>query len=81
MPESGIMSWLDISRLGSSEEVAGYLLKEAKILVNSGSGYGKQGEGHIRIITGCFYEDVDAVKALERIKTALTDLAKKKGII
>lgn len=80
MPESGIMSWLDVSQLGSSKEVVEYLLKEAKILVNSGSGYGKQGEGYIRIITGCFYEDSDAIRVLELIKTALTELAKKKGI-
>ena len=57
-----------------------YLLKEAKVLVNSGTGYGEQGGGYIRIITSCFYEDSHAIGALENIKNALTDLAKKKGV-
>lgn len=80
LPETGFMSWLDISQLGTSEEVACYLLKEARILVNSGSSYGNRGEGFIRIITGSFFEDSDATEAFNQIKTALTSLAESKGI-
>jgi len=81
MPESGILSWLNISQLGTSEEVASYILKEAKVLVNEGIPYGKQGEGHIRIVSGCFKDDKDAINALNRIKDALTKLGKERGII
>ena len=81
MSESGILSWLDISALGTSQEVADYLLEHAKIMVNQGTPYGKQGEGHIRIVTACFAKDEDAVLRYERIKAALTQLAKEKGII
>lgn len=80
MSESGILSWLNISQLGTSEEVASYILKEAKILVNEGTPYGSQGEGYIRIITACFNKDEDAINAFNRIKVALTNLAKEKNI-
>jgi aspartate/methionine/tyrosine aminotransferase len=81
MSESGILSWLDVSALGTSQEVADYLLEHAKIMVNQGTPYGKQGEGHIRIVTACFAKDEDAVLRYERIKAALTQMAKEKGII
>ena len=32
MPESGILAWLDISQLGTSAEVASYILSHAHIL-------------------------------------------------
>ena len=78
--ESGILSWLNISRLGSSEEVANYLMTHAKIMVNQGTPYGAHGEGHIRIVTACFASDEDAAKRFQRIRDALTALAKEKGI-
>jgi aspartate/methionine/tyrosine aminotransferase len=81
MPESGILSWLDVSRLGTSEEVADYILKEAKILVNEGRTYGNQGEGFLRIVSACFRNEDDAVERLERIKSALLKLAREKGEI
>lgn len=81
MSESGILSWLDISALGTSQEVADYLLEHAKIMVNQGTPYGAQGEGHIRIVTACFARDEDALIRFERIKAALTELAKTKGLI
>jgi len=80
VPESGILSWLNISQLGTSEEVAAYILKEAKILVNEGTPYGSQGEGHIRLVSACFSDDSDAIDAFNRIKAALTKLAMEKGI-
>lgn len=79
--ESGFLSWVNVSKLGSSEEIAEYILKEAKILVNEGSRYGEQGKGYIRIVTGCFKDDKDAINALNRIRNALMKLAKVKGII
>ncbi len=81
MSESGILSWLDISALGTAEEVSEYLMKHANVMVNQGNPYGEQGKGHLRIVTACFAKDEDAVLRFERIKAALTQLAKEKGII
>ncbi len=72
--ESGILTWLNIERLGTSEEVSAYLLKEANVLVNDGTFYGEQGSGHLRIVTGCFKHDEDAIRIFERMKKALIKL-------
>ena len=81
MSESGILSWIDISALGTCEEVANYIMEKARIMVNQGLPYGSMGEGHLRIVTACFASDEVARERFERIKAALTDLAKAKGII
>lgn len=76
--ESGILAWLNVSKLGTSEEVANYILKEAKILVNEGTPYGINGEGYLRIVYACFMEDAKAREAYTRIKNALIKLGKEK---
>ncbi|OQB23853.1 MAG: LL-diaminopimelate aminotransferase [Firmicutes bacterium ADurb.Bin182] len=80
LSESGFLSWLNISRLGTSAEIVSYLIREAKVVVNEGTPYGAQGEGYIRIVHGCFKDEKRAVNAYVRIKEALTKLAKEKGI-
>ncbi len=80
MSESGILSWLDVSRLGSAEEVAAYLLEHAKVLVNAGTPYGEQGKGHIRIVTSCFADDRKADEVFSRIESSLRILAETKRI-
>ncbi len=81
MSESGILSWVNIKKLGTSEEVANYIMNEANIMVNQGVPYGSEGEGYLRIVTACFMKDEDAVMRFERIRDALTKLAKEKGIV
>lgn len=78
--ESGILSWLNISKLGTSEEIVNYLMEYANIMVNQGTPYGSMGEGHIRIVTACFADDAEAAEKFHNIKNALTQLAKEKGI-
>ena len=78
--ESGILSWLNVSALGTSAEVADYIRDHANIMVNQGTPYGAQGEGHIRIVTACFADDEEAAGRFRDIKRALTELAKEKGI-
>jgi len=80
LPESGFLSWLNISRLGTSAEVAAYLLREARVVVNEGTPYGQCGEGYIRIVHGCFKEEARALAAYHRIQGALTKLAAEKGV-
>lgn len=79
--ESGILSWLDVSRLGSSDEVVAFLLEHAKVLVNSGVPYGTQGEGHIRVVTSCFADDAKAMEVFSRMADALSLLARKNHLI
>lgn len=81
MSESGILTWMDISRIGTSEEVADYLMRKAAIMVNQGTPYGSQGKGYIRIVTACFAKDEDCIIRLNRIKDTLTHLAESKGIM
>jgi len=80
MPESGILAWLDVSKLGTSEEVVKYILDEAKILLNDGRAYGAQGEGFLRIVTACFKEEAEAAERLERVRNALLNLARERGV-
>jgi len=77
-PESGILSWINVSKLGTSEQVAQYLLENAHVSVNEGTPYGEQGEGYLRIVHACFQDDEDARKALLKIKDCLTQLGKEK---
>lgn len=81
MSESGILSWLNISKLGSSEEVVSRLMSEAKILVNQGNPYGEQGKGYIRIVTGCFWDDDAAVERFKRIRHVLLNMAQEKNLV
>ncbi len=81
MPESGFLSWLNISRLGTSAEVVAYLTREAKVVVNEGTPYGAQGEGYIRIVHGCFADETRALNAYNRIGAALAGLAAERGIV
>ncbi len=80
LPESGFLSWLNVSRLGTSAEVVAYLVREAKVVVNEGTPYGAEGEGYIRIVHGCFKDEARAMDAYNRIKSALIRLGIEKGI-
>ena len=75
MSESGILSWLNVSRLGTDEAVADRIREQARILVNQGTPYGQQGKGHIRIVTGCFASDEDAAERFARIRQALLSMS------
>ena len=55
-------------------------MEDAKIMVNSGIPYGQQGRGHIRIVTACYASDADAQQRFDRIRAALLNLAKEKGL-
>lgn len=81
LPESGILSWLNVSRLGTDAEVADRIREDARILVNEGSPYGEQGRGHIRIVTACFARDEDARERLLRIRRVLQTMAAEKGLV
>jgi len=79
-PESGFLSWLNVSNLGTGAEISTYLLQEAKVIVNDGAPYGELGgKGYIRIVHGVFMDEEKALNAFQRIRKALTKLANEKG--
>ncbi|MDF2892082.1 MAG: aminotransferase [Clostridia bacterium] len=79
MPESGFLSWVDVSRLGVESEIVSYLNEEALVAINSGVPYGNEGRGHIRIVHGVLSEE-QLHEAVMRMRKALIKLADKKGI-
>lgn len=79
LPESGFLAWVDVSRLGSSADIAAYLVRHAKVSVNDGANYGPGGEGHLRIVLGVYRDDKKVVDALYRIRDALTAYQKEPG--
>ena len=78
MPEAGFFLWIDVSALGDSTEITSYLVREARVSVNDGKFYGTQGAGHLRLISGAFWEDRDAFEAMERMAEALRQYPKEK---
>lgn len=80
MPQSAFLSWVDVSQLGTSDEIVDYLVREAKVFVNSGNCYGSQGEGYIRLVQGCYADDADIERAVLRIREALLKKSRELGI-
>lgn len=76
--ESGMLTWINVKQLGTSNEVYNYILENAKILVNEGSPYGSEGEGYLRIVSGAILDDDEAREALHKIRQALIELGKTK---
>lgn len=79
-PESGFLSWVDVSALGTGEEVAAHLLQDARTSVNSGEPYGESGRGHLRIVHGCYRDPAELTAALEDIAASLHRLAQRRGL-
>ena len=59
MPQGAIYAWPDIRATGlSSQEAADRLLDETGVVVEAGSFYGPEGEGHLRVCFGAQEVDV-----------------------
>lgn len=71
MPEAGFYSWINVSELGSSADIAAYLIREAKVSCNDGSHYGDQGKGCLRLIHGCLWDDKACFDVIDRMAEAL----------
>jgi cystathionine beta-lyase len=69
MPEGTYLAWLDCSRLGLAEKPAAFFLNNARVAVGGGEGFGKGGEGFIRLNFGCPRSML--VESLERMKLAI----------
>jgi aspartate/methionine/tyrosine aminotransferase len=77
LPESSFLLWLNIAALGSSNEVAQYLVEDARVAVNSGARYGEYGEGYLRITLGSLSSEAAFEEAIERMALSLRRLAAK----
>ncbi|XID93950.1 pyridoxal phosphate-dependent aminotransferase [Paenibacillaceae bacterium WGS1546] len=77
MPESGFYSWIDVSRLGDSTDIAAFLIRDAQVAVNDGKSYGEEGAGHLRIIHGSLSDESQAMDAISRIANSLRTLIPK----
>jgi aminotransferase len=67
-PEGAFYAFPNISKLGSSTEVANLFLKEAKVLVVPGTEFGKYGEGYVRMSYATSYEKIeDAMDRIEEV--------------
>ena len=80
MPEAGFYAWVDVSALGSSAEITARCASEALVSLNDGSFYGSQGEGYLRLILACFWEDADCFAAVDRLAALFRKIAEEKGI-
>lgn len=80
LPQSAFLSWIDISRLGTSDEIVDYLVEDARVFVNAGNCYGSQGEGHLRIVQGCYADEQTLQDAIKRIRMSLMKKSKQLGI-
>jgi len=68
--EATYLVWLDCSSSGkTSDDLSKILLEEEKLWINSGTMYGKAGEGFLRINIGCPREVL--LEGLKRLKVAL----------
>lgn len=80
LPESSYLSWVNISKLGTSADVSKYILNHANVFVNEGTPYGLGGEGYLRIVHGCYQSEDVVEQALGRIQRALGKLAIEAGV-
>lgn len=66
-PEGSFFVWLPVAKGYSSEEFADLLLEKADVAVAPGNGFGKYGEGYVRI--GLLVDEDRLVEAITRIET------------
>ncbi len=79
MPMGGTFHFLNVSRLGTSDEIFAYLRDRCKVLLTPGNWYGPGGEGYMRLC----YAANSPEKTMEgtwRVVEALTGLAREKGL-
>ena len=78
--QSGFLSWIDVSALGTASEVVSYLIREAKVVVNAGDSYGEQARGYIRVVHGVLGSEDDLETCINRMRKALLKLSVEKRV-
>lgn len=68
-PEGTYLAWLDCRELGlTADQLGAFFANEAKVGLNNGATFGRQGEGYMRLNFGCSREVLR--EGLERIEQA-----------
>jgi len=67
--EGTYLAWLDCRALALSEAPDEFLLREARVALNGGAGFGRGGEGFVRLNYGCCRSLLE--EAVERMARAL----------
>jgi cystathionine beta-lyase len=73
VPEGTYLAWLDCREAGIEGPPGAFLLREARVSLNEGAGFGPGGEGFVRLNFAC--PRATLTEALERIRAALERLA------
>lgn len=68
-PEGTYLAWLDCRQLNIPGEPGEFFLRNARVALNDGKIYGKEGEGFVRLNFGC--PRLMLLEALERMKNAV----------
>ncbi|HVN54635.1 MAG TPA: PatB family C-S lyase [Anaerolineaceae bacterium] len=76
-PEATYLAWLDCRRLPLNESAFFFFLREARVALVDGAGFGKGGEGFARLNFGCPRSVLK--EALDRMEEALFRLEQKTG--
>ncbi len=71
-PEGTFLAWLDCRQLHLPASPYQFFLEKAKVALNDGEGFGKDGAGFVRLNFGCPRATLH--EALQRMKTALEGL-------
>ncbi|KOP64566.1 cystathionine beta-lyase [Bacillus sp. FJAT-18019] len=75
MPEATYLLWIDFRGMGlSHEELNRFLVQQAKLGLNSGAAFGKEGEGFMRMNLACTRATVQ--EALSRLHKAIKEWRK-----
>lgn len=79
MPQAGTYHFVNISKLGSSEEVNELLMYKYKVLLTPGTWYGPGGEGYMRLCYAANRPEVTR-EGIEKLLDAVNDIARNKGL-
>ncbi len=73
-PEATYLLWLDCRQLGLTQpELERFFIEKAKVAFNSGTEFGEEGQGFMRMNLGCTYKNLqDALARIERAVHELT---------
>lgn len=74
LPEGTYLAWLDCRALALSESPGEFLLREARVALNDGAGFGRGGEGFARLNYGCCRSLLE--EAVERMARVLCDFTR-----
>lgn len=73
LPEATYLMWLDFRRLGlEAKELEKFIIEQARLGLNTGASFGKEGEGYMRINLACTRSTVE--EAMARLDAAMAGL-------